>query len=104
MQRRQPGGLVLPVRGLFSAALDLHYVGSRQSESPLPDGSLRVDDYLLTNLTLRTRRLLADTELALSVYNLLDAGYADVAAPDHLPLGAVRQDGRAFRFSLQHRF
>ena len=96
--------LEMPVRGLFTAALDLHYVGSRRSESPLPDGGLRVDDYLLTNLTLRTRKLLAGTDLALSVYNLLDTEYDDVVAPDHLPLGAVRQDGRAFRFSLQRRF
>lgn len=100
------GGLLLelPVRDLFSAALDLHYVGSRQAEIALADGGTRVDDYLLANLTLRTRRLLRGTELALSVYNLLDADYEDVVAPDHLPLATVRQDGRSLRFSLQHRF
>lgn len=96
--------LEVPVRGLFSAALDVHYVGARQAEVPLPDGGTRVDDYLLANLTLRSRRLLPGAEVLLSVYNLLDTGYEDVVAPDHLPLAAVRQDGRAFRFSIQRRF
>jgi iron complex outermembrane receptor protein len=96
--------LDVPVRGLFSAGLDVHYVGSRQSERLLPDGGLRVDDYILANLTLRTRRLLRGTEASLTIYNLLDASYEDPVAPDHIPLATVRQDGRAFRISLQHRF
>jgi outer membrane receptor protein involved in Fe transport len=70
----------------------------------MPDGSTEVNDYALVNLTLRTQLLLPGCDLALSVYNLFDADYDDPVAPDHLPLAAARQDGRAFRLSIQRRF
>jgi iron complex outermembrane receptor protein len=96
--------LEVPVRGLFTAALHTQYVSRRATEVPLPDGSAEVGDYALTNLTLRTQRLLPGCDLALSVYNLFDADYEDPVAPDHLPLAAAGQDGRAFRLSVQRRF
>jgi iron complex outermembrane receptor protein len=96
--------LEAPVRGLFTAALHAQYVGRRATEVPLPDGASEVDDYALVNLTLRTQRLLPGCEVALSAYNLFDADYDDPVAPDHLPLAAARQDGRAFRLSIQRRF
>jgi len=61
------------------------------------------DDFTLTNLTLTYVGVSRRLEVAASIYNLFDVGYAFPAFPDDVS-DTVAQDGRTFRVGLTYRF
>lgn len=63
----------------------------------------RVDDVLLTDLTLTTPRFWRHAEFSASVYNLWDQQYGDPGATEHRQ-DVIRQDGRSFRVQLSLSF
>jgi len=61
------------------------------------------DDYTLTNLTLTYVNRARALELAASIYNLFETGYAFPGFGEHLK-DTIEQDGRTFRVKLTYRF
>lgn len=96
---RQLGGLRLsaPGPGGLIGALDLQYVGRRQTLS-----GAEVEPATLAHVTLRWPIPRGFT-LTASVRNLFAERYADPASEEHLQ-DAIEQDGRTFRIGLDWRF
>jgi outer membrane receptor for ferrienterochelin and colicins len=81
------------------AGLEEQYTGSRTTVA-----GQRADGFFMTNLTLFSRNQQKTVEVSVSVYNLLDAKYADPVSADLHPLDVVQQDGRTFRVKLTYAF
>ena len=79
------------------AGFEAQYVGSRTGLHGV------IPSYVLANLNLLSERLLAGTEVALTLTNLFDRRYADPGSGEHLQ-PALYQDGRAVRLRLTHAF
>ncbi|MDH7499035.1 MAG: TonB-dependent receptor [candidate division NC10 bacterium] len=63
----------------------------------------RVDDFLVTNLTLFHQNLLKGLEVSVSAYNLFNNNYADPGGDEHLQ-DRIKQDGRTFRLQVTYAF
>jgi outer membrane receptor for ferrienterochelin and colicins len=74
------------------ASGELQYVGARHNFNPNPAG---VDDYLVSNLTLRATPVWRRWEIALSVYNLANARWSDSTNT-----GKIVTPPRTFRLSV----
>jgi iron complex outermembrane receptor protein len=74
------------------ASGELQYVGARHNFNPNPAG---VDDYLVSNLTLRAAPIWRRWEIALSVYNLANARWSDSTNT-----GKIITPPRTFRLSV----
>lgn len=90
-------GLPLVPRRL-SAAVDAQYMGSRRTLAGGEAGA-----HLLVNLTVLAHGLPGGLEVSGSLYNLLDARYADPGSEEHAQ-DLIPQDGRTFRLKLSRRF
>jgi iron complex outermembrane receptor protein len=80
------------------AGLELQYVSRRATV-----GGSHADGYVVTNLTVFSRRWLPGLELTGGVYNLFDEHYSDPASPPLLP-DVIPQDGRSLRMKLTYEF
>ena len=80
------------------ANLEVLYVGERRTIA----GS-HVDGYWLTNLTFTASEIARGLDLSASVYNLLNAKYADPGGIEHVQ-NQIEQDGLSFRIALTYRF
>jgi len=80
------------------AGLELQYVSRRTT---MAGG--QADGYVLTNLTLFSRRWLPGLELTGGLYNVFDERYSDPASPPLLP-DTIQQDGRNLRLKLTYEF
>lgn len=80
------------------ASLDAQYVSSRLTLAGGESGG-----FVLVNATVFTRSLIGGMEATGSVYNLLDAHYADPASQEHRQ-DAIIQNGRNFAIKLGWRF
>ena len=66
-------------------------------------GDNYTDDFVLTNLTFTYVGASKRLEIAASVYNLFDVGYAFPGFGEHVQ-DEIEQDGRTFRVGLTYRF
>ena len=91
--------LLMPVvRERLFAGLEVLY----DSEAKTLDGDY-ADDFTLTNLTLTYVSASKRLEIAASIYNLFDVGYAFPGFLEHTQ-DMIEQDGRTFRVGLTYRF
>ena len=67
-------------------------------------GGNSTSDFLITNITLYSRRIVKGLELSASVYNLFDKKYADPVSADLSPLDTVQMDGLTYRFKMTYAF
>lgn len=92
-------GVVAPVhRDRVFLGFELQGLSERRTVRGTP-----VDGCLVANVTLFSRELLKNLEVAASLYNLFDARYTDPAGPDFTQ-DAIEQDGRNFRVKFLYRF
>jgi len=85
-------------RERFQAALELQYLGSRDTVTGGRTGS-----YVLTNLTLLSRNWKNGPTLSFSVYNLFDRHYGDPGGEEHVQ-EVIPQDGRNYRLQVKYDF
>jgi len=74
------------------------FIGSRKTYS-----GNTAHSYWLTNFTLFSQNILPGLEMSVSIYNVLNKRYTDVASQDH-PQDEVRHDGRAALLKLTYAF
>lgn len=96
------------VHDTLRAGLELQYVGARKTLQGMTlGGRVRngadANDYLLTNLTLTSDKLLPGLDISASIYNLFDTRYQDPASDEH-EMDVIRQNGRQLRLKLTFRF
>jgi iron complex outermembrane receptor protein len=92
-------GLVVPLYAeKVFAGFEAQAMSSRYTVKADDEGG-----FVVVNATLYSREILRNLEVSASVYNLLDARYADPAGPDFAQ-GAIAQDGRSFRVKVTYRF
>jgi len=82
------------LRQSLFGSFDMQYESSRETLQ-----RTRIAGVPVLNTTLYGHALKRRLDISVSVYNLLDRGYNDVA-PEEDRLTAVRQDGRSFRLKL----
>jgi outer membrane receptor for ferrienterochelin and colicins len=77
---------------------ETQYVSNRKILSKDSNNNLggRVDDYVISNLTVYTQNWVKGLELSAGVYNLFDERYFDPASADHRQ-NAIQQDSLTFR-------
>lgn len=80
------------------AGTELQYVSSRKTLF-----GNEVDEYLVANVTIFSRKIVKGLELSASAYNLFDKRFADPAGEEHLQ-ERIEQDGRLFRIKATYRF
>ncbi|MBA4388495.1 MAG: TonB-dependent receptor [Verrucomicrobia bacterium] len=91
--------LSLPVyKDVLFISPELQYYGTTRTIT-----GARVDDFLIANLTLLSRRMARNLEISASVYNLADTTYGYPSAENHLQ-EVIEQDGRSFRVKVTYRF
>ena len=88
----------------FQAGVELQYTGERKTYL---GGA--VDGFMIANLTLISTKLVKNTEIYASIYNLFGKKYFDPPSNEHVdelgrPLTGISQDGRNFRIGLAYRF
>ncbi len=88
----------------FQVAVELQYTGERKTYL---GGS--VDDFMVANVTLISARLIRNTELYASIYNVFDNRYLDPPSDEHIDssgraLTGLPQNGRDFRVGVTHKF
>jgi len=96
--------LIVPCyRDKVFTGVELQYMSSRNTlpTDTRPVG--RTKGFLLTNLTLFSRKLVEGVELSGSIYNLFDVRYADPGSGEHTQ-EVLPQDGRLFRIKLTYQF
>ena len=81
----------------YFAGLEAQYVSRRRTIAQTELGG-----YLLTNLTLYSRKLTERVDVSASIYNLLNKSYAESGGYEHLQT-SIPQDGRSFRVKLTFR-
>ena len=79
------------------AGLEAQYVSERRTIAQTELGG-----YLLTNVTLFSRKLTEKFDVSAGLYNLLDKRYAESGGLEHVQT-AIPQDGRSFRIKLTYR-
>jgi outer membrane receptor for ferrienterochelin and colicins len=72
------------------------YMSGRRVQPKSDNKELKVDGYVISNLTLFTRNLVKGLELSAGAYNLFDENYFDPGSTDHRQIG-IEQDGITFR-------
>jgi iron complex outermembrane receptor protein len=94
-------------RDKIFAGLEYQYTSSRHTYYTTTTGSTApgqdAEGFGVLNLTLFSQNLVKNLEFSASVYNLLNASYADPATRMHLQ-DQLPQDGRTFRLKLTYRF
>jgi outer membrane receptor for ferrienterochelin and colicins len=77
---------------------ETQYVSNRKILSKDSNNNLggRVDDYVISNLTVFTQNWVKGLELSAGIYNLFDERYFDPASADHRQ-NAIQQDSLTFR-------
>ncbi|HTG01983.1 MAG TPA: TonB-dependent receptor [Nitrospirota bacterium] len=82
------------------------YVGAEEqytSRSKAQDGGF-LGGYFITNVTLFSQKYMRSFDVSASIYNLFDKSYSYPVSANLLPLNAVRQDGRTYRFKITYAF
>jgi outer membrane receptor for ferrienterochelin and colicins len=85
-------------RESFFAALEAQYHGRVTTLA-----GQRVDDFVVTNLSLTARQIVKGWEATLSAYNLFDTRYSYPGGEDHLQ-DVLPQEGRSVRLKLTYSF
>lgn len=89
--------VILPVvPQKLSAGLDLHFVGSTGTLS-----GKKTDPFVVTNVTLFTRRLYRQFEVSGSIYNLFNQRYGYPGGNEHVE-DVIYQDGRNARLKIAY--
>jgi outer membrane receptor protein involved in Fe transport len=83
---------------VLTAGLDLHYISSCRTLA-----GNTAPGFVLTNLTLFSKRLFKRFELSGSIYNLLDSRYGYPGGGEHRE-DVIYQDGRNVRLKLAYTF
>lgn len=92
------GKLVLPLlRYLFISSLWQY-----ESERTTVAGT-KTDPFLLTHLTLTSRRLFDHLSASLQIRNLFDSSYSHPGGPEHIQ-PSILQNGREFSLRMEYRF
>jgi len=82
----------------YRTSLSVQYVG----EKIAPSGDA-IDDYLITNISVRGDDIVEGLDLSATVYNLFDSEYAHSEIVEHLQ-HAIAQDGLSFRIQATYKF
>jgi outer membrane receptor for ferrienterochelin and colicins len=90
--------LTVPLHAQVLASLELQYNGESRTIR-----AARADDFLMTNLTLLSEKLLRGLEVSLGIYNLLDERYAYPGSGDNVQ-DVIEQNGRSVQGKLTYRF
>jgi outer membrane receptor for ferrienterochelin and colicins len=91
--------VLLPLfRDRLFAGIEEQYTGKRKTRS----GST-MDDFMITNLTLTGRRIVAGLDVSLSAHNCFDKKYSDPVSSD-VAQETIRQDGRNYRLKITYAF
>ena len=76
---------------------ETQYLSARRVPAKVPGGQIdRVNDYIISNITLFTKNWIKGLELSTGAYNLFDEHYFDPGSPDHTQVG-IQRDGLTFR-------
>lgn len=90
--------LSIPIwRRKYFAGLEAQYVSRRRTIAQTELGG-----YLLTNVTLYSRKLTERVDFSASIYNVLNKPYAESGGYEHVQT-SIPQDGRSFRVKLTFR-
>ncbi|NOU43787.1 MAG: TonB-dependent receptor [Methyloglobulus sp.] len=81
--------------------LETQFMSSRRDLHDKKDP--KVQNYVISNLTLYTQNWVKGLELSASAYNLFDERYFDPASSDHVQ-SAIQQDGLTFRVRASYDF
>jgi len=90
--------LTVPLHAQVLASLELQYNGESRTIR-----AARADDFLMTNLTLLSEKLLRGLEVSLGIYNVLDERYAYPGSADNIQ-DVIEQNGRSVQGKLTYRF
>jgi len=90
--------LVLPLLKYFYASTLCQYESARTTVI-----GTKTDPFLLTHLTLTSRRLIDHLSVSLQIRNLFDSPYSYPGGPEHLQ-PSIPQNGREFSLRLEYRF
>jgi len=86
------------VQDALLVGLEEQYTGKRKTVAGNNDGG-----FVITNLTLFSRKLIKGVEMSASIYNLLDKTYGDPGNAGHAQ-DILEQDGRNYRFKATYNF
>ncbi len=86
------------IRERLFCGIEMRYTSKRLSL-----GGRKIDDFVVTSLTLYAQNLIKGVELSASVYNVFDEQYSDPGSGEHLQ-DTIAQDGRTFRVKLSYSF
>jgi len=82
----------------YRTSLSVQYVGEKKT---INDES--VNDYLISNLSVRGDNIIEGLDISATVYNLFDTAYAHVAGEEHVQ-ESIGQNGLAFRVNTVYKF
>jgi outer membrane receptor for ferrienterochelin and colicins len=95
------------VKDKVFAGLEFQYTSSRNTVFTSATGNTLpgedTEGFGVLNFTLFSQNLIKNLEFSASIYNLLDASYADPSTRFHLQ-DQLPRDGRSFRLKLTYRF
>ena len=76
---------------------ETQYLSGRKVPPKVPGGQAgKVNDYVVSNLTIFTKNWVEGLELSAGAYNLFDERYFDPGSPDHAQNG-IQRDGATYR-------
>jgi outer membrane receptor for ferrienterochelin and colicins len=90
--------LIAPLwQDIVFLGFETQYLSSRLVPAKKSGGIIgKVDDYVISNLTIFTKNWVKGLELSAGAYNLFDQRYFDPGSPDHRQIG-IQRDGITFR-------
>jgi iron complex outermembrane receptor protein len=90
--------VTVPLHAQLLASLELQYNGASRTIR-----GARADDFLLTNLTLLSEKVLRGLEVSVGIYNVLDQRYSYPGSGDNIQ-DVIEQNGRTVQGKLTYRF